>query len=97
MRLHELLKVLESPYILCMNNIADAYEIITKLGGKVDDTYDWQSIKYAIEDIPGLDILSNNILLLKNIDINLIINLKVLKITNDYEIMIYVGYEKFHT
>lgn len=103
MKLHELLKVItHSNYNIAMMNIADVYELLSKFDISTPRELSWKyidDILFELSTKKDVSIIrypmSNLVLIGANVDKNLLNNLKVLEIQEDFTIV--VGYEKFNS
>lgn len=102
MKLHELLKVItHSNYTIAMINIVDVYELLSKFDISTPKELSWKYIDDTLFELSKKDIsiirspISGLVLIGANVDKNLLNNLKVLEIQEDFTIV--VGYEKFNS
>lgn len=94
MTIQELKKVLNhGNWHMVMTDLPDIHNLLTKLGYTV--AYYWPEIDAAVEKDPHLFKSQEKVFIMHNIDWNLVCNLKVLEISEDFTIR--VGYEKFHS
>lgn len=100
MRLHELTKLLESDYEIRMDYLPDIYELFRKLDLNVIAQYSWDFVEKEINSVDKLTYFSldgHEVRIPLDLEKPLLYNLKVLKITNNNGLFIYIGYEKFHS
>lgn len=97
MNLCQLTKVIShNNYKVALQDIADVYAFLEKLGDKLPIELDWNTTNTAIEKHYSLSHQGDLVFVNKDDSEirNLISNLKVLDITEDFVIV--VGYERFH-
>lgn len=84
-------------YKVALRNIADVYAFLDKLGEKLPRTYDWTVADDSIQKYYNLSHQGEYIFVNKDDKEmwNLLYNLKVLEITEDFVIV--VGYERFNS
>ena len=103
MKLHELLKVItHSNYTIAMMNIVDVYELLSKFDISTPKELSWKYVDDTLFELSTKkDVsitrspISGLVLIGANVDKNLLNNLKVLEIQEDFTIV--VGYEKFNS
>lgn len=97
MNLCHLTKVIShNNYKVALQNIADVYAFLDKLGEKMPRMYDWTVADTAIQKYHTLSRHGDYVFVNKDDKEmwTLLYNLKVLDITEDF--IIVVGYERFH-
>ena len=96
MTLHEISKIIfHNNWKVAMNNLQDIYVFLEKLGASTPNKLDWDYVNSTVENYSILTKVDDYVVIEVIPEIwNLLYNLKVLEITEDFTVI--VGYGRNH-